>query len=211
MGRLIRSLLGCVILAAPLACDGGAAQDSETFSPDPTRNHRVAWIGVCADGSPLVVEPLAPAHHPELAKVKEENVLREIFRLDESTTILRVHVCGATAGRLAGKVQTPGGDLLQALGDPPEDLPDRDRLMWEAVARGGGEAWTETRRGERRTYLIAGEGLERSLHDSMEWIQGDHRATLERHSWTERERREFLDAAYALPEPEHPTVTNTDD
>lgn len=187
------------------------AEDSEVFSPDPARNHRVAWIGVCADGAPLVVEPLAPAHHPELAKVKEENVLREVFRLDESATILRVHSCGATAGSPTGAVQTPSGGYLQTLGKPPEDLPARDRLMWEAVALGGDGVWTESQRGERRTYLIAGEGVERLLHDSLEWIQGDHRAILERHSWTERERREFLDASFAAPEPEHSTVTNTDD
>lgn len=198
MVRRVGAAARTVALAALLlACSGEADETGAVgFSPDPERAHRVAWLGTCADGAPLVVEALAPAHHPELAVVQEEKRLRELFRLSETATILRVHACGGTAGSAPGSVETPDGSLLQPLGHPPEELSAAERLMWYAVAQDGSEHWSGPVPGERRSYLVVGEDIARERHASLTWIHGGERSTLERREWTERERREYLDTSF---------------
>ena len=205
MVRLIGRASLALLLAGLAACGGEEADAGDGFSPDPSRAHRVAWLGTCVDGSPLVVEPLAPAHHPELAKVNEEGKLRELLGYGEDVTILRVHSCGGTAGQPFGSVRTPEGGVLEEVPGPAEEWSPRERLIWHAVVRGGQDVWEDTRAGERRSYLIAGSGVERALHDSLDWNQGDESTTLERHSWTERERREYLDSVFAPPAEESET------
>lgn len=194
--RLGRAARPAVLAALLAACSGGTDGAGDGFSPDPERAYRVAWIGVCADGAPLVVEPLAPAHHPELAAVQEEKRLREILRLPASVTILRVHACGGTAGGTPGVVETPDGGRLEPLGDPPEDLAAAERLIWYAVAQDGSGHWSGPLLGEQRSYLVAGDGVARDRYATLTWIQAGERSALERREWTERERREYLDASF---------------
>ena len=191
MVRLKSAGIAALLLGA--ACDGGTSESG--FSPDPLREQRVAWVGVCGDGSALVVEPLAVAHHPELAQVREEDVLRGMFGLAEDVTLLRVHTCGAS-GLPAGSARLPDGGILAPLGNPPEELAPRDRLIWYAVARGGEGAWDGAVVGETHSYLLAGAGVGRDKPEYLDWIQDGRTTRLQRMDWNERERRSYLETAF---------------
>jgi len=191
--RLIRAA-GALLLVVG-SCGEGAVDSGGGFSPDPERTERVAWVGLCADGTALVVEPLAPAHHPELAFVREESVLREVLGIDAQATLLRVHAC-AGSGLPRGTARTPAGKLLEPLGEPPEELAPRERLIWYAVALGGAGAWDGPVAGETRSYLLVGEGTGRDKPDHLDWSQGGRTSRLERMDWNERERREYLTTAF---------------
>lgn len=196
MSRPRVAAAGICLLAA---C--GAEQSGEAFSPDPDRAQRVAWIGVRADGAQLVVEPLAPAHHPELAVVREEDVLRQTFGLEEDAMLLRAHERGG-ARLEAGRVRTPEGHRLEPLGEPPEDLAPDARLIWYAAALGGAGVWDGASETEPRSYLLVGHGIGREDKPAqLEWQQGGETVILERMDWNERERRTFLDAV----EESHPS------
>ncbi len=168
----------CVACAPSVA---GPGRDAAAAIPADT-----AWVGEDAvRGWRVVLEPLPPPEQPELAAVDAEAVLRAALRVPPEENLFLVHVLAAPGEVPLAALRWQDAHELRPLA-PREDATPRERLLYEAAARGGGV-------GPPRTYLVAGFPPHAS-EDSAEWQGAAPALRLAARHWTSTARAAFLDS-----------------
>jgi len=184
-----RALSG-ILLVLAAGC-GGRPEPSAVETGAEVRR---AWVGEDAErGLRVIAEPLpVPSADPAFAPYREEEILKQRLGLPEEEHLLRLHLLGPPAEiREPGGLRSPEG-VWKALGAPPAGLsPDR-RLLWITLGAGGSGTAPEA---GLRSFLLRGARLPEG--EEVEWERDGRRLRLEARSWTDRERRAFLDPAGA--------------
>jgi len=188
------SVLLCLVILLP-ACGGSESTDPR---PGPASNiqlqGRRAWTGGQEGGPFLLVEEMSLPAHANATIRGEEDLFRARFDIPVDTRLLRVQVMEGGAAPELGQV-TVDGTLFAPLGDPPEDLDPRARLYWNGVTTGVQEYLPPETQSTRSTYLVAAAATPSVASDaSLQWQRGALTIELSARSWSEPQRRAYLDA-----------------
>ncbi|MDA0666449.1 MAG: hypothetical protein O3A95_07475 [Planctomycetota bacterium] len=155
---------------------------------------RRAWTGGQEGGPFLLVEEMSLPAHSNATIGGEEDLFRFTFSIPEDTRLLRVQVMEPGGQRALGQVVVDGA-LFSALGDPPEEVDARARLYWNGVTAGVQEYLPSDSQSTRLTYLVAAPATPPVASDaSLQWQRGALTIELSAQSWSEPQRRAYLDA-----------------
>lgn len=155
---------------------------------------RRAWTGGQEGGPFLLVEEMSLPAHASATIGGEEELFRHTFSIPEDTRLLRVQVMGSGEEEALGQVVV-NGTLYSPLGDPPEEVDARARLYWNGVTAGVQEYLPLDSQSTRSTYLVAAPTTPPVASDaSLQWQRGALTIELSARSWSEPQRRAYLDA-----------------
>ena len=155
---------------------------------------RHAWTGGEPGGPYLLVEEMSLPAHASAIIGGEEELFRYTFSIPENTRLLRVQLMDDAVGSGLGQVVV-NGTLFQPLGDPPEEVDARARLYWNGVTRGVQDYLPPDSQSTRSTYLVAAENAAPVASSAtLQWQRGALTIELSARSWSEPQRRAYLDA-----------------
>jgi hypothetical protein len=188
-GRLAHATLLAVLTGACM----GEASPART---GPELAVSLAWAGEDSGRQlRVLVEPAASSVAGPVATSAPADPLRNALRLRADDQILRVHLTGpgAPASQLA-EIGWNDGTRLQ-LAQLREDAAPRERLLYEAAARGAAisEEW--------RTYIVSGGLPAAAASQEAHWLGSGPAITLTPRHWTSDERAAFLAPATPVAPP----------
>lgn len=193
-GATCASVLFSLAILLP-ACGGSEATDSR---PGPAANlHRQgrrAWTGGQEGGPFVLVEEMSLPAHASATIGGEEDLFRITFSIPEDTRLLRVQIMEAEGEQALGQVVVNGAPFTP-LKKPPEEVDARARLYWNGVTAGVHEYMPSDSQSTRSTYLVAAPATPPVASDaSLQWQRGALTIELSARSWSEPQRRAYLDA-----------------
>ena len=155
---------------------------------------RRAWTGGQEGGPYLLVEEMSLPAHANAMIGGEEELFRFTFSIAEDTRLLRVQLMDDATDSGLGQVVV-NGNLYRPLGDPPEEVDARARLYWNGVTRGVQDYLPQDSQSTRSTYLLAAENAKPVASSAtLQWQRGALTIELSARSWSEPQRRAYLDA-----------------
>ena len=177
------------------ACGRSEAADP---TPGPAANiqlqGRRAWTGGQEGGPFLLVEEMSLPAHASAMIGGEEELFRFTFSIPEDTRLLRVQVMEESGDQELGQVLVDGTPFAP-LGDPPEEVDARARLYWHGVTAGVEEYLPSDSQSTRSTYLVAASATPPVASSAtLQWQRGALTIELSARSWSEPQRRAYLDA-----------------
>lgn len=177
------------------ACGRGEAADQALGSAGQIHfEGRHAWTGGEPGGPYLLVEEMSLPAHASATIGGEEELFRYTFSVPENTRLLRVQLLESGEASGLGQVVVDG-TLFQPLGDPPEEVDARARLYWNGVTRGVQDYLPQDSESTRSTYLVAAENAAPvASNATLQWQRGALTIELSARSWSEPQRRAYLDA-----------------
>ncbi|MCP4094273.1 MAG: hypothetical protein GY747_12570 [Planctomycetes bacterium] len=193
------SLKWAVLLVAAVSMVGACSEGSGRTSAAPEHDFpaRPAWAGVAPNGLIVVAEPVGELAHSEAAIIDEESLLRDSLGITADQQLLRLHLAPSAKSGLpdtAGMLRA--GDMeFQAMTKMPEDFSAPQRLIWHSIAQGGRHMVKDSGQLERWSLLVvASDSAALDQVDKMLWQNGSMQVELQRQSWSEVERLQFLEA-----------------
>ena len=192
--RLVALLV--TIFSSIGACSEGVSHPRSAPEHDfPTR---LAWAGVGADGLIVVAEPIGNVVHTDNAILDEESMLRDNLDIRDSQQLLRLHLGPSAKSGLPDSSGTLLADGIEYIGmaEMPEAFTAQQRLIWHSVAQGGRHMVEDSQQLQRWSFLVlAKDSVDLDQIDKMLWRNGSMQVELQRQSWSEVERLQFLEAS----------------